>query len=102
MMQRWQQKCKVWKSQRRQRWLQKWAYERVQGKTRFVLRTALLITMTNLTVYELFQGHVGLETIFVCHCTGLVVALFLWRDNETRYRNALVASGINQPQINAN
>jgi len=102
MIWRWWKKFKAWEPQRKQGWLQKWAQDRQKGKIRFVLREALLITMIYLTVNELFRSTVGLETIFVPHFTGFIAALIMWANNESRYRNALAAGGINPPQINAN
>lgn len=101
MIRDWWQKCEAWQWRRKQRALQKWERERMEGKARYVLRNTVLISIIYLSAMEIFDGHVGLGTILFCHVVAFAVSLYQWADNETRYRIALDAAKY-QPQINAN
>ena len=101
MLKRWWQKYQGWKLRRKQRALQKWAQERLEGKARYVLHNTVPISMIYLSAHEIFGSHVGIGTILFCHFIGFVVSLYQWADNETKYRIALDAAKY-QPQINAN
>jgi|ERR1041385_852329 len=101
MIKHWWQKYQGWQWRRKQRALQKWSRERLEGKARFLLRNTVLISMIYLSIHEVVGVHVGLGTIAFCHFVGFCVSLYQWADNETKYRIALDASKY-QPQINAN
>ena len=83
------QKRQTRRLQRKQRAMQAWGQERLEGMARFVLRTTLTFSMLYLTATEILRGKVGLETIIFWHAVGLIFGLYKWMSNETKYQAAL-------------
>ena len=85
---RWWGKYQVGKERRKLNALQRWSQERLEGKARYVLRTALITSMSMLTTYEIFGKNIGAGAIIFWHVVGLGIGFYNWMDNETKYHLA--------------
>jgi hypothetical protein len=88
-------KIQDWSSRRDQRALQEWALVRTKGRARYVIRSAMFVGLVMMGTHDLFEGRLGLFTIFSSHLSGLVVGFSLWRSNENRYKTALTQALVN-------
>ena len=104
-MKRWWEKYQARKVRQKQVALQRWGKERLEGQARFVLRNTVFISMSYLTVSEIFGKDVGLSTIIFWHVVGFATGLYQWMDKETKYQlargNGQLPAAPVKPQINA-
>src|SRR5687767_6810725 len=100
-------KFQAWRSRRRSRRercsLQQWEQIRVEGKTRFVRRTALTYGLTYVGLTDVYQRVIYGETeslillkliFFVLF--GVLMQSSIWSDMESKYKKDLLEARANQ------
>jgi|SRR6185503_6149675 len=94
-MKAWLKRIQAWRSQRQVRSLERWAQIRAEGKSRFVVRTALtygLAVVGVLDVLEYLQyggQYVSLFHLMYYLLTGIPLALIGWSSMESKYYKTL-------------
>jgi len=89
-------KFQVWRSQREQRELERWARVRAQGKVRFVVNAALTFGLTvcglmdvSDRIFDAAQHSISLWKVVYYVLAGILVALIGWSNMEAKYQHAL-------------
>ena len=89
------QRIKAWRFRRELRSLERWEQLRVEGKTRFVVRSALtyglvFVGMTH-AVEQFFDGPhpISLYKLIFLTLFGVGMGLSAWSDMESKYKRAL-------------
>jgi hypothetical protein len=90
-------KIQAWRSRRKQRSLERWEQIRAKGKARFVVQSALTLSLTMVgatnVVDHLFgsdQYPISLSRIIWYLLIGIVTGSAGWDTMEGKYKNALI------------
>ena len=71
-----------------------WGRMRTGGRTRFIIRNAMVLGLIMVSTQDLFDGRIDMVTVISGHLSGILLGLYSWSSNESRYQNALLA-GVN-------
>lgn len=110
----WFTTVQAWRSERKIKSLASWEQERARGKTRFVIRTAMIYSLL-MTAAEDFlnygltgESHLArfLFNAIFYSAGGIILGCVAWWDREKRYRNTLreirietIAAGAPRPAV---
>lgn len=72
-----------------------WGRMRMGGRTRFIIRNAMVLGLIMVSTQDLFDGRIDMVTVISGHLSGILLGFYSWSSNESRYQNALIAAGVN-------